>query len=615
MEAKFSQLRSKFILIMVSFGLVIGSQAWAQSSTLEYEKARLVSKFAKFITWPDGAIGSEFVIGVYEDTEKYEYFSQHFANKGVKGKDISVRLVTSFQEISDVNIFYITSSRRNLLKLSERSIRGSNTLVITESSYELDKTMIDINYDKDQSALTFSVNDVNLLAEKLILPDLSYLLGGNTDEEILSDSPSYILKKQQEEHYSVAQELLQLQEQFAQQKATLSTLNKKLEKSEESSKKYNLALEEASATLKTVQAANDKKSEDIEAKANELKTLEAQIKTLKTQLINNEKITETTDDGNEPENTDETDQSIVDLTAKLDEQQKVIDNNASALAKVNNELQRVNTENQSLSSFQLLFYIFVVIALVALIVAYLMWTKAKKATSTPALQSNNNNTLLPIREEQLIKSENVAALGYVATDITYAVGLSLTDLIEQFEAKGDTEAVTKLTPVATLLENFNHIAADQDDIEVQNFDVIAYMKNMMMLFEFEFSQSDIGYSYSGDKSLTINSVPSYVAIILLNLINNSLKHGFDNNGNGKISLKAEKGAKNAVNIIYSDDGKGMSKTTLEQVFKPFFTTRSDRGYVGVGMTTTYDIVKNKLAGDIRIDSKEGKGTTITISLP
>jgi len=113
----------------------------------------------------------------------------------------------------------------------------------------------------------------------------------------------------------------------------------------------------------------------------------------------------------------------------------------------------------------------------------------------------------------------------------------------------------------------------------------------------------------------IKSVPRYISLVLLNLINNSLKHGFDNNGNGKIDLKIEKGAKGGAKITYIDDGKGMSKSTLEQVFKPFFTTCSDRGYVGIGMSTTYDLISNKLAGDIQVKSQEGKGTSIIITLP
>jgi signal transduction histidine kinase len=103
--------------------------------------------------------------------------------------------------------------------------------------------------------------------------------------------------------------------------------------------------------------------------------------------------------------------------------------------------------------------------------------------------------------------------------------------------------------------------------------------------------------------------------VLLNVINNSLKHGFDNKGNGTIALKVEKGANSGVKITYSDDGIGMSKTILEQVFTPYFTTQSARGYIGIGMSTTYDLIMNKLAGDIRIESREGEGTTVIITLP
>ncbi|GHE77177.1 YfiR/HmsC family protein [Thalassotalea profundi] len=614
MEATFSQLRSKLLLILMSIGLFIGGQAWAQTSTLEYEKARLVSKFAKFVTWPDDAIKSEFIIGIYENTEKYEYFNEFFKNKGVKGKDITVRLITSFQEIKDVNILYITSSRRNLLKLSERSIRGSNALIITENSFELDKTMIDITYDKDQSALTFSVNDVNLLSEKLELPELSLFLDTNNNEEILSDSPSYILQKQKEEHLLVVEDLLKLQKQFAQQKTTLNTLTKKLQVSEESSKKYNLALQEASNKLMTLQEESKIKSEDLDAKNAELKTLAAQINTLKTQLENNENVSQNVD-VNEPSSSAEDEQSLTDLTAKLAEQKEVNDKNILVLANVKQKLASVNKENKLLTSFQLLFYVFVVITLIALIIAFLMWRKAKYSSPTSLpLDGNESNKLLPVREEQLIKSENVAALGYVATDVTYAVGLSLVDLNDEFVTNGDKDNVAKLKPIVTLLENFNLIAADQDDTDIQHFDLVSYMQKMMMLYEFEFSQSDIDYRYLGEKSLMINSVPSYIALVLLNLINNSLKHGFDNKGNGSILLKAEKGAKNGITITYADDGKGMSQSTLAQVFTPFFTTRSDRGYVGVGMSTTYDIIKNKLSGDIKIESKEGKGTTVIINL-
>lgn len=612
MEAKFARLRSNFILIMVSIGLVLGGQAWAQSTTIEFEKATLVSKFAKYVTWPDGAIKTEFVIGVYEDNAKYDYFKNFFANKGVKNKDISVRLITSFQEAKDVNILYISSNKRNLLTLADKAINGSHVLIITENSKVPNETMIDLSYDKQKSALIFNVNDANIIAEQLIFPEFSYFVDDKKNKEVLPESPSFALKKQQEEELLALKNLLALQKQIVEQKTTLSQLNKKLDLSEENSKKYSLSLQQTSEDLKTAHQENARKSEEIKAKDQQLQELEKQFKVQQEQLKMNKEDWQLAGENKAKEQ----EESLIELTEKLKQQKEITDQNAKKLASMTNELADVNKENKSLSSFQLLFYVFAIIAVIALVTAFIMWKKAKNIVLQPSLSSTDENaSLLPIREEQLIKSENFAALGYVATDITYAVGLSLVDLQTELKSTKDDKNLAILNPVVTLLENFNTIAADQDDTEIQSFDVIAYMQKMMMLYEFEFSQSDITYHYSGEKSLMIKSVPSYIAIVLLNVINNSLKHGFDNNGNGQIALKVEKDTKNGVKITYSDDGKGMSKTTLEQVFKPFYTTRSDRGYVGVGMSTTYDIIKNKLAGEIKIDSQIGIGTTVIITLP
>ena len=607
MKAKFARLRSSFVLIIASVGLILAGQAWAQSTTLEQEKAKLVGKFAKLVEWPEGAIQSEFIIGVYKNTEKYEYFRTHFANKGVKNKDISVRLIDSFKDAKDVNILYIPSGKKSVLQAADRSINGRHVLIVTENSNDIINTMVDLRFDEDALDLIFNVNYANVIDEEITFPDLS-AFSNNSSNNTLPDSPTFAREKQQKEELAALQNLLALQKTIEQQKASLSQLNKQLDTSEKNAKQTSLNLQKNTKALKAAQEKNTKQTKELTSTNNKLKTLSKQLDAQKSQLATN------SDGEVEPIVIDdsqlkEQEQTILDLTEQLKKQKSATNNNAIKLA-------TLTKENKALSNFEMLLYVFIAVSVIALLVAFLMWKKAKDAALQSAQPSDyEDKTLLPIREEQLGKSENIAALGYIATDVTYAVGTSLTDIQEQLEAAGDTKNAAVLKPVVSLLDNFNMIAADQDDTEVQSFDVIAYIQKMVMLYEFEFSQSDIAYDYSGEKSLTIKSVPGYIALVLLHIINNSLKHGFDNNGNGKISLKTEKGAKGGVKITYSDSGKGMSKATLKQVFEPFFTTHSDRGYVGVGMSTTYDVVKKKLAGDIKIDSQEGKGTTVTITLP
>lgn len=610
MEATFTQLKSCALFIILSLGFIITGQTWARTTTLDHEQATLVSKFAKYVIWPTEARQREFVIGIYDNVEKYNYFTNFFANKGIRGKDIIVRLVANTKEAQGVNILYVPSLNQNkFIKLAGK-ISGSHVLIVSEDNKYNLNTMVDISYNKDDAKIILKINDEKISDEQLIMPDLAYFLDDKTNEEILTISPTALKKQRSEQLLALKNNLEQekkiLESQAMKQKALLDELTKKLELGKENAERNNLTLQKSAIRLKLAEQENNQKKQKIESQEKQLQQLKKQLDTLQFQLANNKEEPQIS----KQENTEKQPETAVEeLTEKLKKQEGIT---KSTLIK----LSHLTKENKLLTSFQMLFYVFVFIAVMALFIAVKMWNKAKSSASGSSSQvDNKNDILLPIRESQLIKSENLAAFGYIATDITFAVSVSLDDYIIELESNDDTKNIAKIKPIVTLLDNFNHIAADQDDTDIQNFDVIAYMQKMMMLYDFEFSQSDVVYHYSGEKTLMIKSVPSFIALALLNLINNSLKHGFNNKGHGKITLKVENGAQSGAKITYSDDGKGMDKTTLKQVFTPFFTTRKDRGYVGVGMSTTYDLIKNKLAGDIQIESQVGKGTAVTITLP
>jgi two-component system sensor histidine kinase PilS (NtrC family) len=65
-------------------------------------------------------------------------------------------------------------------------------------------------------------------------------------------------------------------------------------------------------------------------------------------------------------------------------------------------------------------------------------------------------------------------------------------------------------------------------------------------------------------------------------------------------------------ICFADDGRGMSEEDIRRLFQPF-RTNSPTG-TGLGMAISYRIVQEH-GGRIAVDSTEGRGTTISVSLP
>jgi PAS domain S-box-containing protein len=252
-----------------------------------------------------------------------------------------------------------------------------------------------------------------------------------------------------------------------------------------------------------------------------------------------------------------------------------------------------------------------------------------------------------LRETQnsLIEAEKLAALGRlvagVAHEVNNPVGISLTvasslerktakfaaevargdlrrsSLNEFLETSRDasSQLVANLNRAAELITSFKQVAADRNYSDQRTFDLGDLTEQVVMSLRPGLRKHNLTLSVDCQPNLMMNSYPGPYGQVLTNLFLNAVAHAFADGKPGAIDIQVRASGLDNVEIIFSDNGCGMSLDVRRRAFDPFFTTRRDQGGTGLGLHIVYSIVTNRLGGRLDLDSEPGAGTRIQIILP
>lgn len=225
-------------------------------------------------------------------------------------------------------------------------------------------------------------------------------------------------------------------------------------------------------------------------------------------------------------------------------------------------------------------------------------------------------------QEQLVKSERMAAIGKLASSISHELRnrLALLSGAEILEIKYGNDPEVKQFTDMVLLGQERALALVEE--------IRAYAKNRPMDFEkirrpivptiertISFLRLDQGvkrralhFQFTESPELVFNE--EKVEQVLMNLVRNAVEATKEDTGQVMVRLVVE-GSTVAIHV--ADNGCGIPAENLQRIWEPFFTTKGDEG-TGLGLDICRRIIEAH-GGTIICQSQVGVGTCFTIRLP
>lgn len=229
-------------------------------------------------------------------------------------------------------------------------------------------------------------------------------------------------------------------------------------------------------------------------------------------------------------------------------------------------------------------------------------------------------TLYRLQEKQSIQNSKMAAIGQLASGIShelknpleiicnycYAIKKGILHTEEQIkktieviddEAKSANKIVNNLLAFARITPEKIELTEMKPFVQM----ILELQRNFM-------KKRNIKTEFICEEKIFIRCNPEVLKRIFINLIRNA-QDAIGENGIIKIMIKQEK---EHVQIVIQDNGCGMDEREQEQIFNPFYTTKSTG--TGLGLYLVYHQVQES-GGTIHVSSSKGEGTTFRLIFP
>lgn len=165
------------------------------------------------------------------------------------------------------------------------------------------------------------------------------------------------------------------------------------------------------------------------------------------------------------------------------------------------------------------------------------------------------------------------------------------------------------------ISSFKHLAVDQAKNDRRVLDLKRTIEDAVRSCTPTIRNAKVRTELDLEAGIELDSYPGAVSQVIVNLLENAVKHGLSSIGDGCIWISAYREGQAHACITVSDNGVGIPDVLRDKVFSAFFTTRAGSGGTGLGLHIVKSVVTGQLGGTLALDSNEGAGARFIVTVP
>ncbi|MDD2852974.1 MAG: ATP-binding protein [Desulfuromonadaceae bacterium] len=237
-------------------------------------------------------------------------------------------------------------------------------------------------------------------------------------------------------------------------------------------------------------------------------------------------------------------------------------------------------------------------------------------------QLDENNQWLLVAQQELARAERLVGIGLLASGVAHEINNPLAiirgnaELLEMSQRLNESD----LSEVETIMQQVGRVErivsnllafARTKKVIIRPFYIESLLNEILdqIGHQIPLDQYRIERKYQRDR-IAFEGDSDLLQQVFTNLVVNGLQ---SMEAGGVLTVTTVRDEEACVySVKIHDTGLGIEPDVQEKLFTPFFTTKP-KG-IGLGLAVSYGIVKDH-GGDIRVDSKSGKGTSFIVTLP